>query len=209
MTDIPLLEAKLRKALDKDKTGLIWYYRVGCHVLALTKASDYGSGCVDDVAGNHGQSRATLYRAMKFAEEYPGKEYEAVKTLPWTVVRVLLAAEGPKLRRQLQEQAVEKGWSARKLQAVINRRRVKPARRVHRKYKTKHDRRDLNRLAIATRAWQQVAKNNWPAERLRELQPGGKKLSKLVDYASAAMKALLKAVEGQTRPNQKPATAPK
>jgi hypothetical protein len=50
MTDIPLLEAKLRKALDMPKSGLIWYYRVGCYVAKLTEASEYGAGCVDDVA---------------------------------------------------------------------------------------------------------------------------------------------------------------
>jgi hypothetical protein len=132
-----------------------------------------------------------------------------VKKLPWTVVRVLLAVEKTKRRKQLQQQAIKNGWSARKLQRVINERPVKPARCVHREYDTKHDGRDLNRLAIATRAWQQVVKNNWPADRLRELQPGGKKLVTLVECASAAMKALLKAVESQTLPDQKPSTAPK
>jgi hypothetical protein len=74
MTDIPLLEAKLRKALDMPKTGLIWYYRVGCCVAKLTEASEYGTACVDDVAGKPGESRATLYRAMKLALLYPAEK---------------------------------------------------------------------------------------------------------------------------------------
>jgi DUF1016 N-terminal domain len=207
MTNIPLLKAKLRKALSMPKTGVIWYYRVGCHVLALTKASGYGTACVDDVAGKPGESRATLYVTMKLARKYPGKELDAVRGLPWSVVRALLAVKDDKMRIELQQEAGKERWSARKLQRVINEREGYPERRVVRKLKDKHDGRDLKRLAIATRAWQQVVKNNWPADRLRKLQPGGRKLARLAEQASAAMKALLRAVQSRELPDQKSPSA--
>jgi hypothetical protein len=66
---------------------------------------------------------------------------------------------------------------------------------------------DLMGLATATLEWQAFVNDVWPADRLRKTQPGGKKLATLVDCASEAMQALLKAVERQPLPDQEPPSA--
>jgi hypothetical protein len=200
MTDIPLLKAKLREALAMPKAGLIWYHHVGCHVLALTKASGYGTACVDDVAGKPGESRATLYRTMRLAEKYPGKEFEAVKKLPWKVVSALLTVKVDEMRMELQQQASEKGWSARRVKREINARQGKIEPRGGRKRQRKGVDEDLMRLAAAAREWQGLVTDVWPDYRLRKLRPDGEEIARLVDRASRPMRSLIEALKKRRLP---------
>src|SRR5260370_37781896 len=200
MTDRPLLEAKLRQALGMPKTGLIWYYGVGCCVAKLTKASEHGKACVDDVAGKPGESRATLYRSMRLAQKYPGKEFEAVKKLPWTVVKALLTVKVDEMRMELQQQASENGWSARRVKREINARQGKLEPRGGRKRQRKSSREDLMRLAAAAREWQGLVTDVWPSNRLRKLRPDGEEIARLVDLASRPMKSLIMALKKRRLP---------
>jgi hypothetical protein len=201
MTDILLLKAKLRKALDMPKTGLNWYYRVGRCVARLTETCGYGSACVDDVAGKPGESRATLYQTMKLAQKYPGKEFEAVKGLSWTVVRALLTVNVDEMRMVLQQQASEKGWSALRVRREINARQGKLEPRGGRKRQRKGVDEDLMRLAAAAREWQGLVTDVWPDYRLRKLRPDGEEIARLVDLASRPMRSLIEALKKRRLPD--------
>jgi hypothetical protein len=201
MTDILLLKTKLRKALDMPKSGLNWYYRVGRCVARLTETCGYGSACVDDVAGKPGESRATLYLTMRLAQKYPGKKFEAVRKLPWTVVRALLTVKADEMRIELQQQASEKGWSALRVKREINARQGKLEPRGGRKRQRKGVREDLMRLAAVCRAWQGLVSDVWPCYRLRKLRPDGAVITKLVDLASRPMRSLIEALKKRRLPD--------
>jgi hypothetical protein len=201
MTDRTLLEAKLRQALDMPKTGLIWYYRVGCCVAKLTEMSEYGGRCVDHLAGKPGESRATLYGTMRLAQKYPGKEFDAVRKLPWTVVRALLTVKVDEMRMELQQQASENGWSARRVKREINARQGKLEPRGGCKRQRKGVGEDLVRLAAAAREWQGLVTDVWPGYRLRKLRPDGEEIARLVDRASRPMRSLIAALKKRRLPD--------
>ncbi len=196
MPDRSGLKVKLHKALSMRKTGLMWHFRVGCCVDELMKASISRTACMREIAGKPGESRAGLYRALKLAQMYPGREIETVKKLPWMVVRALLAVENDKKRGELQRRASEEGWSARKTQREITAWRGKKLEaRGDRRHQRKDVSEDLIRLAAATREWQGLVRDIWPHERFQELLSDGAELAGLVDRVSRAMAPLIETLK--------------
>jgi hypothetical protein len=201
MTDIEIVKANLRKALARRKTGLVWYYRVGRCVLALTEASGYGSECVDEAAAQKlGLCRSSLFRAAQLVQKYPGKEFAAIKNLSWSVAKALLTIKDAKLRRELQARANKEGWPSRNLKRIINERQGKIEPRGGHKRQRKSAGEDLVRLAAVTREWRLFVTAIWPVERLRKLQPNGVKLATVVGRVSRAMGPLVQMLKVRALP---------
>lgn len=192
--------AELRKLVDKPKTGLSWYYDVGCYLQELSNDEEYHTPWVLKAARKLGSSRATFRRAMQLAAMYPGEEFEAVKDLPFAVVKALLPIKDDKIRKELQQSAKKHEWSLQELNAEIERSWERGRPRGGHKRKPGDEYVDLRKLAKTTQHWVGFVNEVWPGDRLKNLKRGGEKLARLVNGAKDAMQSLIEAIKSRPVP---------
>jgi hypothetical protein len=186
---------KLRRLLRRPSTDLLWYRRVGRCLHALNLQATYGSGRIRDLARELGQSHSTFYRAIQLAQAYPGDKIKALKGLRFSAVQVLLGVKDEPLRQQLQQEAVQFGWTYRRLQKEVDRRRGKQPARGGRRRKPAAITDDLAELAKRSKAVRQFVQAVWPKDRLDELRQGAPELARHVRRIGTLVQVLIESIE--------------
>jgi hypothetical protein len=136
---------------------------------------------------------------MKLAEKYPGDEIHKLKGLAFAAVKVLLTVKDDSLRQQLQQKAIEQGWSVRELRREANLflgERV--TRRGRRRQPATVDA-DLEEVADRSRAWRRFVNDVWSQDRLDDLKrDGAGELARWIQNVNRALQALVESIESRS-----------
>jgi len=111
-----------RAVLAVEQEKRLTYWTIGKHIkthlLQYSERADYGKYLFNVLAQNLSIDRSTLYRSMRFYEEYPS----IVATWPqltWSHIKVLLGMPEKEAREKYEKKIIEKNLSVRDLRYLI------------------------------------------------------------------------------------------
>lgn len=95
------------------------YWQVGKRIAAenLSKNANYKTTMLQDLSAKLGLERSVLARCLTFFQTYPNPPKESV--LSWSHYRELLVIKDENLRKDLEVEAGEEGWTKNQLVAAI------------------------------------------------------------------------------------------
>ena len=187
-----ILEPDSAKAQERIAT-LRRYYELGQRASATKPdGAPKKSEPLKDLAAEAGVEQDTIRKALKFATTYTAGELEELLALRgadgepmnWYRVRVLLQVKDKSLRSELQQEAVEKGWSRRDLWAAVQSRQGGKKSPGGRRFSVPDSPQQvLGRLTELSESWlrfyQDVGEEGGLAEKLRTAKRQGKRTAGL------------------------------
>ncbi len=129
-----------RRQVTDISTRLRWFYELGREVVAADNANKnkvtYSLGVVKKYAAKTGLSRDSIHKARQFAKTYTKREFAklaAARTsngipLGFAHVVLLLQIQDDALRKEIQSQTIEQGWSFEQLRKVVKAHSVRKSR---------------------------------------------------------------------------------
>ncbi len=122
LTDIKnLIESGVDKANENGNSTVIsTYWKIGERINeeSLSTKSSYHNSILKEISDELEIERSSLSRYLNFYRTYKSPPINTI--LSWSHYRCLLAIKDEKLRKQLEQQAQEKGWSKERLISEIN-----------------------------------------------------------------------------------------
>ena len=108
------------RAMEKEKRLIYWNIgkRIKEHLLENEARADYGTYLFKSLVENISLDRTTLYRCVKFYEEYPEIVARGPQ-LTWSHIRILIAIPETAKREQYESIIIEKNLTASELRVLI------------------------------------------------------------------------------------------
>ncbi|MFC1645662.1 DUF1016 N-terminal domain-containing protein [Candidatus Omnitrophota bacterium] len=94
----------------------------------LLESKQYGDGLFIRLSEDLEINKRTLEQSVRFFQTYPNAN--TCSHLKWSLYRLLISVEDQKRRSFFEEQSIEHGWDARRLQQAIKIERLKKVKRV-------------------------------------------------------------------------------
>ncbi len=117
----------IRNEIELGKRATYW--KVGRHIkrhlLRNKKRADYGKELYPLLSENLRIDMSTLYRSVKFYEEYP-KNLAAQPELTWSHIKILLAITDIETRRTFEKQVIEQHLNEAELKELVRKRKSLP-----------------------------------------------------------------------------------
>ncbi len=110
---------RAQEAVEQEKTRTYWEVGqlIDAHVLQSGERGDYGKKVLRRLSEDLRTNQTLLYYALQFARAY--ENFPAPGKLTWSHYRALLPVKDEGLRKGLEAQAEEWGWSSRRLEEAV------------------------------------------------------------------------------------------